>query len=181
MEAWLSRLTVNHLNALAVIFTGQLYPLGRMPIENDFLEAHNSIVSYRESDIFCRIHNSLTPSWEVLPYAVSHTAWQYYLAVLHSFIEESRHSPTERTPRQLYIHCTVYLPFNVILHANTRYQIYLMFLKLTPIAIFSCISSFRFRFFFIATSTLNASIEFARIRYSDEWSEPFYYDVVIEQ
>jgi hypothetical protein len=155
--------------------------LDRVPDQNDFLEARSAIQSYRESDIFFRIHNSSTRSWVDLPYTITDNYWHHYLAVLNHFITEILHAPPERTPRQVYIHCTVYLPFNVILHANNRYIIYLMFLKLTPTAFFRCVSSFRFRFFFIATSTLNASIEFARIRYSDEWSEPFYYDVVIEQ
>lgn len=152
-----------------------------MPNETELINARNSIFAYMESDIVTRVHNSQSSSWEILPYTIGNNFWYSYLAILNSFIMNIQQSPQERIPRPLYIHATVYLPFNTILHSVTRYQIYLMFLKITPTSIFRCMRLFRFRFFFIATNTLLDSIEFASLRYSDEWSEPFYYDVVIEQ
>ena len=174
-------MTVDQINALTVIFTGQTYPLNAPPVQEDYFDALEAIRHYRDSNIMTRIHNVSTPSWVDLPYTISTNYWSTYMMILHSYITHITESPVERARRPFYIHATVYFPYEVFLHSNNRYIIYLMFLKMTPTIFFRCVDLFRFRFFFIATSTVIDSIEFANIRYSNDWSEPFYYDVIIEQ
>jgi hypothetical protein len=174
-------MSVDQINALTVIFTGQSYPLNVAPLQEDFFDTLTAIRSYRESNIISRIHNVSTHSWRDLPYTIRPDYWSTYMMILNSYITHIIESPVERARRQFYIRATVYFPFDVILNVNNRYIIYLMFLKMTPTIFFRCVDSFRFRFFFVATNTVNDSIEFVNIRYSNDWSEPFYYDVIIEQ
>lgn len=153
INEWLTRLNVTQLNALSVIFTGQIYPIDRPPPnETELRAAQRGIEALRKARTIYGIHNSLTPSWQILPYHIDTFTWSWYQRVMCDFLEEVIASPQERQPLPLYIHCSVYFPANVSLQSVNRYQIYLMFLRNTPTDLYKCVQTFRFRLYFIATS-----------------------------
>ena len=82
----------------------------------------------------------------------------------------------------VYIHASVVCPFSVIHHAMFRYQMYEFFKFNTPPEFYACIHSIKFRLFFMSTTALpRQEIFVEHLRYSTDYSEPMYYDLISEQ
>ena len=81
------------------------------------------------------------------------------------------------------IHASVVCPFSVIHHAMFRYQMYdFFFMFHTSAELYACIHSIKFRLFFMSTTAVpRQEIFVENLRYSTEYTEPMYYDLVSEQ
>ena len=127
-------------------------------------------------------HNTLTPSWNVVPYPVNPVNWFIFYNLLRNFLDivYDRTVPDNRPT--LYLHAIVYSPLPVVLHHLYRFSIYEMFLFNTPAELYFLIDRIKFRFFFMSTTAIpRDGIFIESLSYRTENSAPHYFDLECEQ
>jgi len=114
-------------------------------------------------------HNSLTRSWNHLPYPIPVTVWFRYYRELENFVRTTE----GRSP--LYIHGTVFFPFHIISYDHIRTEVYRMFYFNTPYRLYDFITRLRFRLLFVSSSTFGDQIRIERLMVRSSVSDTLYH------
>ena len=141
----------------------------------------NGLLEFRDQGRAFETHNSLTTSWNILPYPVNPVHWFTYYVMLRSFSHDMFYRTIPDNSPILYLRANVYSPLNVQLNAIYRFCIYNMFLFNTPPELYFLISRIRFRFFFMGTTAIpRDEIFIENLSYSTEYSAPRYFNLEYE-
>jgi len=131
---------------------------------------HEDLGHFRDNGKPFETHNSLTRSWNHLPYHLPVTVWFQYYREMENFVRSSE----GRSP--MYIHGTVFFPFNVISFDHIRMEVYRMFYFNTPYRVFNFTSRIRFRLLFISSSTFKDQIRIERLFVTSNASDTLYHN-----
>ena len=140
-------------------------------VESDRQRAIDGLVHYRDIARPFETHNSLSDSWEHLPYPISPVTWFHYYTLLETILR-SHDRDTD-----IFICGTVMTPFPVVFYEHVRMVVYRMFYRNTPYCVFRFLGLVRFRLLFVSTTTIENRIEFERFRISTTFSDPIYHDL----
>jgi len=133
----------------------------RMRIQHD-------IWQFRDRGRPFETQNSLTRSWIHLSFPISPVVWFRYYRELEDFVRT-----TERQI-SLYIHGTVFMPFQVI--ATIIYIcIYRVFYFNTPYRLYDFITRLRFRLLFVSSMTFGDQITIERLMVRSTVSDTLYH------
>lgn len=151
------------------------------PLEPRVIMLENGLLEFRDQGRAFETHNSLTTSWNILPYPVNPVHWFTYYVMLRSFSDDMFYRTIPDNSPILYLRANVYSPLNVQLNAMYRFCIYKMFLFNTPPELYFLISRIRFRFFFMGTTAIpRDEIFIENLSYSTEYSAPRYFNLEYE-
>ena len=115
---------------------------------------HDVILGYRDEARPFQTHNSLTPrTWSILPARLSPVVWFQYYQAVECFVRD-------HGVRRVYIHGTVFVPFETLLHIESRKAVYNMFFFNTPRALWAFL---RFRLFFVASTAVEDQMSIERL------------------
>jgi len=131
---------------------------------------HDALTYMRDHGKPFDTHNSLTRSWNHLPYPIPVTVWFQYYREMEDFVRSSEF----RSP--MYIHGTVFFPLNVISYDHIRMEVYRMFYFNTPFLVFEFTFRIRFRLLFISSSTFGDQIRFERLFVTSNASNTLYHN-----
>ena len=140
-------------------------------VEGERQRAIDGIAHFRDIGRPFETHNSLSHSWELLPYPISPVKWFHYYTLLETIVR-SHDRDTD-----IFICGTVMTPFPVVFYEQTRMEVYRMFYKNTPYSVFRFLGLIRFRLLFVSTTTIENQIEFERFRISTTRTDPIYHDL----
>jgi len=115
-------------------------------------------------------HNSLTRSWNHLRFPIPVTVWFHYYRELENFVSNSEGRSS------LYIHGTVFMPFNVVAFDHIRMEVYRMFYFNTPYRVYNFIPRLRFRLLFISSTAYVDQISVERLFVTSHVSDSLYHD-----
>ena len=133
-------------------------------------EVIDAIREYRDEGRPFETYNSLTPwSWSVLSYRIPPTVWFLYYRELDGIL-------TAMTDENctLYIHGTVFVPFNIALHNVLRMTVYILFYFNTPYSLWHVVRTVRVRLLFVASTSFGDEVRIERLRISTEPSTTLY-------
>jgi len=131
---------------------------------------HEDLGHFRDIGRPFETHNSLTRSWNHLPYPLPVTVWFHYYRELEDFVRTTE----GRSP--LYIHGTVFFPFRVISYDHIRMEVYRMFYFNTPYRVYNFSSMIRFRLLFVSSSTFGDQIRIERLFVRSTVSDTLYHN-----
>ena len=127
-------------------------------------------------------HNSLTTSWNIVPYPVSPVNWFIFYNLLRDFLDDMYYGTILDNRPVLYLHADVYSPLNVQLYPMYRFTIYNMILFNTPPQLYFLIDCIKFRFFFMSSSAIpREEIFIENLSFRTEYSAPRYHNLQCEQ
>ena len=127
-------------------------------------------------------HNTLTPTWNIVPYPVNPVNWFSFYNLLLNFLDNLFDHTIPDNHSTLYLHANVYSPFPVVLHLMYRFSIYEMFLFNTPAEVYFLIDRIKFRFFFVSTTAIpREEIFIENLSYRTQYTAPHYFDLQLEQ
>ena len=140
-------------------------------MESDRQRALDGLTDYRDRGRPFETHNTLSHSWERLPYLISPLTWFHYYTLLETIVRSNDRDT------DIFICGTVMTPFPVVFYEHTRLEVYRMFYRNTPYSVFRFLGLIRFRLLFVSTTTIENRIEFERFRISTTFSDPIYHDL----
>ena len=141
----------------------------------------DGLIDFRDQGRAFETHNSLTTSWNIVPYPANPIHWFTYYVMLRGFSDAMYDGTIPDNSPILYLRANVYFPLTVQLNALQRFCIYKMFLFNTPPEMYFLISRIKFRFFFMATTAIpREEIFIENVSYSTEYSNPFYFNLECE-
>ena len=149
-------------------------------MEANYTRTEGAIWFYRDIGRPFHTHER-AESWHYVPFPINPTTWFTYYVLLRDSVMFLRNQEFTETPT-VYIHASVVWPFSVIHHAMFRYQMKDLFHFNTPSELYACIRCIRYRLFFMSTTSVPRQEIFAEhLGYSTEYSNPFYFDLAMEQ
>ena len=134
---------------------------------------HDALGNLRDIGRPFETHNSLTRSWNHLPYPLPVTVWFQYYREMEDFVR----STEGRTP--MYIHGTVFFPLSVISYDHIRMEVYRMFYFNTPFRVFTFTSTIKFRLLFISSSTFGDQKRIERLFVTSNASDTLYHNGMV--
>ena len=140
-------------------------------MESDRQRALDSLAGYRDRGRPFETHNTLSHSWEILPYPISPVTWFHYYNLLETIVRSNDRDT------DIFICGTVMTPFPVIFYEHVRLEVYRMFYRNTPYCVFRFLGRVRFRLLFMSMTTIENRIEFERFRIATTFSDPIYHDL----
>ena len=147
------------------------------PLEPRVIMLEDRLLEFRDQGRAFETHNSLTTSWNILPYPVNPVCWFTYYVMLRSFSDDKFYRTIPNNSPILYLHANVYSPLNVQSNAMYRFCIYKMLSFNTPPELYFL----RFRFFFMGTTAIPRNeIFIENLSYSTEYSAPRYFNLQYE-
>ena len=118
------------------------------------------IQEYRDEGHPFETHNSSTPwSWSSLSYPIPPQVWFLFYREMDRIL---RILPDENCI--LYIHGTVFVPFNTPMYYHLRSLVYRLFYFNTPYSLWYVIETIRFRLLFIASTAFGDHVRIERLR-----------------
>ena len=99
-------------------------------MESERRRAIDGLAHFRDLGRPFETHNSLSHSWELLPYPISPVKWFHYYTLLETIVRSNDRDT------DIFICGTVMTPFPVVFYEQTRLEVYRMFIKTHPIAYF---------------------------------------------
>ena len=134
------------------------------------------IHNYRDVGRPFETHSSLPPqSWVILSYPVPPMIWfQYYRELENFVLSVDTTNGWRGMNNRLYIHGTVFLPFNAVIKDVLLMTVYRLFYFNTPYAVWHFIRAIRFRLLFVASTSSGNHITIERLRLTSEPSNTRY-------
>ena len=148
---------------------------------HDFLinVAEREIQRFRDNGRPFETHNSLTPSWALIPYSLCPATWFTFYHAMRDYVGELSESYGQI--RMMYIHGTVTFPTNIIPYQHIRRSVYDMFFLNIPHKVTRTHTRVRFRLLFVGASWVGDRMSIDNISCRAEYSPPFYRDNYFER